>query len=81
MKVRRRPHWGQDNPRDQVRAILGGIAGDVHNMLQGIGDKETQCHRIIKHLVDCEDILHDMDENEWEEIEAQVPLFPPGRKR
>lgn len=72
MKVRRRPEWKQENPRDQVRHLLGSAMVEVHNYDAAVGtSKEAErwiqpFQRIIRALVDCQDILYAMDENEWD---------------
>lgn len=64
--MKRQPNWGQENPRDQARVILGAIEGDLSNMIEGIGDSKIQLQRMHTFLYQVEELVRDLPEGKWD---------------
>ncbi len=46
-------HFGQENPRDQIRALLGAIEGTTRNLRNSITDRTsaaTQIERLVERI-------------------------------
>lgn len=66
--MKRKEEWKQDNPRDQLRVLLGAIEGDLSNMREGIGNPTIQLGRMYTFLREAQQIASDLPPGEWESL-------------
>lgn len=57
--------WSQENPRDQLRVILGSVAGTLHNMQKGILTSR-QIPEMVLHIEDALLLAAGLPKGEWE---------------
>lgn len=67
--MKRDKHWGQENPRDQARVILGAIEGDLINIQSGILSNRkiaTASERAIALMQDVKKLIASFEEGNWD---------------
>jgi len=55
----------QENPHDQLAAILGAIEGDMLNLLADVGDPKAQAKRTMEMVERCKKLLPFLHGVEW----------------
>lgn len=58
--------YSQENPRDQVRIIVGAIEGHMLNQQDGLGDPKKRADLCIELLRQAQEILKAMDPGSFE---------------
>lgn len=65
MAIVRKDEWRQDNPRDQAKALVMAIEGDIYNMACGVGDPDAQETRIMQRCQDVQRLLDILPPGSW----------------
>lgn len=63
--MKRDKRWGQDNPRDQARVILGAIEGELINMQEGIASTKS-IGRAIDLMQEVKILIHSLESGSWD---------------
>ena len=57
-------YYGQDNPADQARVLIGGLRGQVHNVANGLKLNVENCNLLLNML---ESLAIEYMPKEWKE--------------
>ena len=70
--MKRLETWHQDTPREQIGVLLQAAQGQLLNARKGIGSIEKQLEISLKALAQVQQILLEMPEGSWVDVEAGV---------
>lgn len=62
----------QDNPRDEVRAIIASIQGDLSNEIDNLENRDRRLKRMKRNLLFLQQIMETFEPGEWTESQKQM---------